>query len=946
MPIVRRISWITVYNFLCFFILLAFGPGAGQVSAQTQPKVDLTGKNILILNSHENNMPLFERTEQGLSTALKSGGLPSLNQFFEFMDLRRNPGTEQRKLLVEEMRVRYGHRKLDLIIAMYPEALEFVLKDCRDILPVTPLVAMALPLGFELPKTDRRIIGHFVRVDIPGTIEIALTLVPKAKRVYVVNGAHKVDRAVETQARRDMKKWEGRLEFIYLSRMSFEDILTTISSVPSGSIVLVLSFSQDVTGKGYTTPIAVQRLSQVSPAPIFGILDYALGNGIVGGSLINFERIGAHAGRLVLNILRGGQGSEIIPTVLDVSTVPMFDWRQLRHWNLSEDRLPEGSIIVNKKLTLWDFRYYIIGGLIFSLVETTLIIFLFVQMRRKKAAEESLRHKTAELDQFFTVTLDLLCIANTEGYLLRVNPAVENTLGYSPEELMARPFFDFVHPDDVDKTRDAVSAQTMQKKVIGFENRYRCKDGTYRWLQWNSTPAGNLIYAAARDITESRLAEEALEERLRFKQLLSHLSAKFANIPPDRVDTEIDHGLRRILEFFQVDRVGLIRSLPDGSGHQITHGVYGENVPPVPTGIELPKSIYPWAFEKLTEKHEVVSFSRLDDLPPEATVDKQTYAEWGVRSALDIPVITGGSVVHVIAVNSVKSERVWPAELFPRLQLLGEIFVSALERKQAHAELNRHYQQLEEKIKDRTAELAEAKEKAESADRLKSVFLATMSHELRTPLNSIIGFSGILQQELAGPLNAEQKKQLGMVRNSSNHLLDLINDVLDISKIEAGQLQVAMASFDLKCVVEKVIRTVSPLAEKKSLTLEVNIAPALREITSDRRRVEQILLNLLGNAVKFTEKGSVRLECLLKEGDVLIRITDTGIGIKEGDMDSLFQPFRQIYAQIDRQYEGTGLGLSISRKLVELLGGKISAESQWGKGSVFSFTLPINGRTA
>ena len=162
------------------------------------------------------------------------------------------------------------------------------------------------------------------------------------------------------------------------------------------------------------------------------------------------------------------------------------------------------------------------------------------------------------------------------------------------------------------------------------------------------------------------------------------------------MDSEIDHGLRQILEFFQVDRAGLMRSLPDRSGHQITHGVYGENVPSVPVGVELPRSLYPWAYEKLVEKHEVVSFSRLDDLPPEADVDKQTYAEWGIRSALDIPIITGGSVVHVIAINSVKSERVWPEELFPRLQLLGEIFVNALERKQIRLELEKRLREIEE----------------------------------------------------------------------------------------------------------------------------------------------------------------------------------------------------------------------------------------------------------
>jgi formate hydrogenlyase transcriptional activator len=198
------------------------------------------------------------------------------------------------------------------------------------------------------------------------------------------------------------------------------------------------------------------------------------------------------------------------------------------------------------------------------------------------------------------------------------------------------------------------------------------------------------------DMTERKQVEQALENRLRFERLLSDLSARFVNIPPDRVDSEIEDGLRQILEFFQVDRAGLLRSLPDRSAHQITHGVYGENVPSVPVGVELPRSLYPWAYEKLVEKHEVASFSRLDDLPPEADVDRQTYAEWGIRSALDIPIITGGSVVHVIAINSVKSERVWPEELFPRLQLLGEIFVNALERKQIRLELEQRLREIEE----------------------------------------------------------------------------------------------------------------------------------------------------------------------------------------------------------------------------------------------------------
>ncbi len=331
-------------------------------------------------------------------------------------------------------------------------------------------------------------------------------------------------------------------------------------------------------------------------------------------------------------------------------------------------------------------------------------------------------------------------------------------------------------------------------------------------------------------------------------------------------------------------------------------------------------------------------------------------------------------------------------------------------RKRAQHELLEYKDHLEELVKDRTTtledtnaklqseieersraenelrtaleELAVARDRAEAADRLKSAFLATMSHELRTPLNSIIGFTGILRQGLPGPINDEQKKQLEMVQNSADHLLALINDVLDISKIEAGQLKVASTPFDLRTAVLKTVQTMRPLAEKKGLDIAVEIDHTIGTITSDHRRVEQVLLNLLSNAVKYTPGGgSVHINALrvrstelgvgskdssesgvrsseqqsaypelqthsseLDADRIEITIADTGIGIKKEDLPKLFEPFYQVESGITRRYEGTGLGLSICKRLVELLGGTIRAESEPGKGSTFSFTLPMEER--
>ncbi len=262
------------------------------------------------------------------------------------------------------------------------------------------------------------------------------------------------------------------------------------------------------------------------------------------------------------------------------------------------------------------------------------------------------------------------------------------------------------------------------------------------------------------------------------------------------------------------------------------------------------------------------------------------------------------------------------------------------ELKLAQLELEKHRDHLEVLVYGRTKELADANKKLKELDHLKSMFIASMSHELRTPLNSIIGFSGMTLMGLSGEINDEQKDNIQRVYKSSKHLLELINDVIDISKIEAGIINTYCELFSLCDVVDEAIGNVSYLLKEKEIVIKSNVTEDI-EMNSDRKRVLQCLVNILSNAVKYTEAGKVTISAEIFGESIELSVTDTGIGILENDIPRLFEPFERLQSTLTIKAGGTGLGLYLTKKIVrELLQGSVEVESKDGEGSKFTLKMP------
>ena len=304
-----------------------------------------------------------------------------------------------------------------------------------------------------------------------------------------------------------------------------------------------------------------------------------------------------------------------------------------------------------------------------------------------------------------------------------------------------------------------------------------------------------------------------------------------------------------------------------------------------------------------------------------ATRARPIFTRLGYRSVLAVPLLREGRIMGALTVWR-KQAGSFSAEAVQLLQTFATQSALAIQNARLFREIEEKGRQLE------------------LASKYKSQFLASMSHELRTPMNSVLGYTRMLLMNVYGELPEKVKDVHQRIDKGGRHLLGLINDVLDFSKIEAGQLTLAINPFSMMDVIQGVVAGTQPLATEKNLSLKVTVPADLRAALGDERRISQVLINLVGNAIKFTDAGEIQIEAAGVNDELVVSVSDTGPGISEGDRENIFEEFRQAEGSIGQRKGGTGLGLAIAKRIVELHGGRIWVESEVGKGSTFSFSLP------
>lgn len=532
-------------------------------------------------------------------------------------------------------------------------------------------------------------------------------------------------------------------------------------------------------------------------------------------------------------------------------------------------------------------------------------------------------------------------IIHSQGKIRFINVAGAKLLGTAnPTQLIGQPIAKFLQPN----FQGSLNKQSQPRpKNFLIEQKLSRLDGTTLEAELLETPftyqGEPAMQLVVRDITTRRQAEaEMLQRNHQFTTLQAAGIAITSSLDLRHVLDTVTHEMTKLLavESCTLSQWNRAENTISSIARYSSAGWWDSKSPPK----ILHLTGYPVTREVLEEQiSEQMTVHQTNIDPAEFAYMHQA----NLKTRMVLPMIFKGQVLGLVELEDSQVERIFTPQEISLAQLLANQAASAIENARLFERLEEERNLLVQRVQERTAELSRANSELAKTARLKDEFLAGMSHELRTPLNAILGSAEILATGVFGSLNEKQLKFSKNIEESGIHLLTLINDILDLSKIEAGKMEIEIGPVSIEGLCEASLRMVKQLAHKKQLKVSYILNGQDVGMQADERRLKQMLVNLLSNAVKFTpEGGKIGLEVTTDETEHIVHFTvwDTGIGIAQEDMHHLFQPFIQLDSRLARQYSGTGLGLSLVSRMAELHGGGISVASQVGQGSRFTISLP------
>lgn len=538
----------------------------------------------------------------------------------------------------------------------------------------------------------------------------------------------------------------------------------------------------------------------------------------------------------------------------------------------------------------------------------------------KKKSEEALAKSEADLRALFSSMEDVVFVVDKDGRYDRIAPTNPSRLVRPPEELLGKLMHEVMDKETADRFVAAVQQTLDTNEKVQLEYELPVGDVTYWFLASLTKLEENKVFWVARDITERKIAEESLRRRNEYLAASSEIG-KIITSTLD-LNTIFLKTVNLIIErfgFYQasifiVEETGFNIVLRESTGEAGAEMKRNKHMLPIND-----KSVV----GKVAQNGQAVIVNDVQSDP----THKFNPLLPETRAEAAIPLRIGNRIIGAIDIQA-KTVGAFTEDEVNVMQTLADQIAVAIDNARSFVLSQQAVMEMRE------------------IDRLKSQFLANMSHELRTPLNSIIGFSRVILKGIDGPVTELQQQDLTAIYNSGQHLLGLINDILDLSKIEAGKMELAFDEVNISDIATSVLSTMSGLVKDRPIQLKRTIEPNLPTVRADAIRVRQVMINLLSNAAKFTEEGDIHVDVGLKRGptgrnEIQVSVTDTGPGISKQDQEKLFQAFSQVDDSPTRKTGGTGLGLSICQQLINMHGGRIWVDSDVGKGSTFHFTLPL-----